>query len=405
MAKQYDTPAYVYSYDAIKSEFQKYQDSFQDSSCEDFAINYAVKANSNLAILQSLSELGAGFDLVSLGELRRVLAAGGDANKCIFSGVGKTREEIIGALELGIGCFNVESIPELSNIAAIAKEMGMVANISVRVNPNIDAKTHPYISTGLKENKFGISHEDIIDVYKTAASLDNIKIKGIACHIGSQITDLSPFEDSVHVLLDLVDKLKAEGIAISYVDVGGGLGVTYRDEMPPEISDYVKVITNVVTKRNPSLGIHIEPGRRIIANAGVLLTNVIYIKPPSSSNKNGKNFAIVDAAMNDILRPMLYQGWHNMQNVEASDAEEAVYEVVGPICESTDTLANDRSLAIKEGDTVVIYSTGAYCMSMSSNYNSRKRPVELLVDGDKVHVIRERDTIEELYANERLVSR
>ena len=396
IAKQYGTPAYVYSYQSIEDEYKAYANAL-DASELNYMISYAVKANSNLGILNVLHKLGSSFDLVSAGELQRVIKAGGSAEKCIFSGVGKSNYEIQFALEQNIGCFNVESIAELNNIAKIAGEMNVVAPISIRVNPNIDAKTHPYISTGMKENKFGIDHSEVIELYKNAANMPSINIKGIACHIGSQITDLEPFKDSVHVLMDLIDELKNEGIALEHVDVGGGLGIVYKDETPPSVEAYIQAITSVLKERGCELEVHLEPGRRIIANAGILLSEIMYIK-----SQGKKKFAIADAAMNDILRPMLYQGWHRVTNVNETNAPVETFDIVGPVCESTDTLAKDRDLALKANDYIAMFSAGAYCMSMSSTYNSRSRPVEILVKGNEVDVIRERDTIEDVCVNEKL---
>ncbi len=393
IASQHATPTYVYSRLALTQAFQRFAAGLAG---QDHLICFAVKANPSLAILNLFARLGAGFDIVSGGELARVLAAGGDPNKVVFSGVGKAHAEIRAALEAGIFCFNVESANELQRIQAVAAALGKRAPVSLRVNPNVDAKTHPYISTGLKNNKFGVAFEEALDLYQQAASLPNIAIHGVDCHIGSQITELSPFLDALDKVLGLVDALAAKGIQIKHIDVGGGVGITYTDETPPDFADYTAAILKKLAGRQ--VKVLFEPGRALVGNAGVLLTKVEYLKPGET-----KNFAIVDAAMNDLMRPALYDAYHHISTLVESDASAACYEVVGPVCESGDFLGHDRTLAIREGDYLAIHSAGAYGMSMASNYNTRARAAEILVDGTQVHVVRARERIEDLFALERVL--
>jgi diaminopimelate decarboxylase len=391
IAEQHQTPTYVYSRSALTETFKRFQAGLLG---HEHLICFAVKANPSLAILNLFARLGAGFDIVSGGELARVIAAGGDPKKVVFSGVGKSHSEIQSALEAGILCFNVESINELHRIQQVAAKLGKIAPISLRVNPNVDAKTHPYISTGLKNNKFGVAFEDALDLYQQAAQMPNIAVRGVDCHIGSQITELSPFLDALDKVLGLVDALTERNINIQNIDVGGGVGITYNDETPPEFATYTAAIMQKLAGRG--VKVLFEPGRALVGNAGVLLTKVEYLKPGES-----KNFAIVDAAMNDLMRPALYDAYHNITTIAESPTQAQTYEVVGPVCESGDFLGHDRSLAIAEGDYLAIHSAGAYGMSMSSNYNTRARAAEVLVDGDQVHVIREREQIADLFKLER----
>ncbi len=394
LAEQYGTPAYVYSRATIERHWQAFDAAL---SGVDHLVCYAVKANSNLAVLNLMARLGSGFDIVSGGELERVVAAGGDPAKVVFSGVGKRPEEIQRALELGIHCFNVESESELERINAVAEMMGVKAPVSLRVNPDVDAKTHPYISTGLKQNKFGIAIELAPEVYARAAEMDGLRVIGVDCHIGSQLTEIDPFVDALDRVLALVDHLYDQGIALSHIDLGGGLGITYSNETPPLPGDYAAPLLDKLAGRD--LKVIIEPGRAIVGNAGVLLTRVEYLK-----HHEEKNFAIVDAAMNDMMRPALYQSWMNIIPVEPrADVTPQHYDVVGPICETGDFLGKERDLAIKEGDLLAVRSAGAYGFTMSSNYNSRPRAVELMVDGDQVHVVRERETFAQLIAGERVL--
>ena len=394
IAEEFNTPCYVYSKAALTQAFTNFKAGLVGTN---HLVCFAVKANPNIAILNVFAKLGAGFDIVSGGELARVLAAGGDPQKIVFSGVGKSADEMRAALQAGIFCFNVESASELTRLNEVAKSMGKIAPVSLRVNPNVDAKTHPYISTGLKNNKFGVAFDDAICVYEAAASMPNIAVHGVDCHIGSQITELAPFIEALDLILGLVDKLETKGIHISHIDVGGGIGITYSDEAPPEFAVYAKAILNKINARNVKL--LFEPGRALVGNAGVLLTKVEYLKPSEA-----KNFAIVDAAMNDLMRPALYDAYHDIQAVnprENTDAGAAkIYEIVGPVCESGDFLGHDRSLNLAEGDLLAIMSAGAYGMSMASNYNTRGRAAEIMVDGDKVHVIRQREKIADLFALE-----
>lgn len=393
IANQFGTPCYVYSKAAISANFLAYQKALADKA---HLICYAVKANSNIAVLQTLAELGAGFDIVSVGELERVLRAGGDPSKVVFSGVAKTASEMQRALELGIHCFNVESEAELELLNQTAANCGLTAAVSLRVNPDVDAQTHPYISTGLKENKFGIDINLAPQVYQRAAQMSHINVVGVDCHIGSQLVDIAPFVAALERLLLLVDQLSELGIELKHIDIGGGLGVRYDNEQPPTAENYMAAVLPLLQGRSETLVL--EPGRSIVANAGVLLTEVQYLK------SNGeKNFAIVDAAMNDMIRPALYQAWMDIQPVVSSDVPAAVYDVVGPVCETGDFLAKERSLAISAGDRLCLFSAGAYGFVMSSNYNSRTRAPELMVDGDQVHLIRRRETIDDLLSGEQLL--
>ncbi len=394
LAEQYGTPAYVYSRATIERHWQAFDAAL---SGVDHLVCYAVKANSNLAVLNLMARLGSGFDIVSGGELERVVAASGDPARVVFSGVGKKAEEIQRALELGIHCFNVESESELERINAVAEMMGVSAPVSLRVNPDVDAKTHPYISTGLKENKFGIAISDAPGVYARAAEMSNLNVIGVDCHIGSQLTEVKPFVDALERVLQLIDQLNDQGIALSHIDLGGGLGITYNDETPPLPGDYAAPLLDKLAGRD--LKVIIEPGRAIVGNAGVLLTRVEYLK-----HNEDKNFAIIDAAMNDLMRPALYQSWMNIIPVEPRDDVAPLhYDVVGPVCETGDFLGKDRELALKEGDLLAVRSAGAYGFTMSSNYNTRARAVELMADGDKVHVIRERETFAQLIAGEKVL--
>lgn len=390
IAAEFGTPSYVYSRAALTEAFRNFDAGFAG---HEHLVCYAVKANPNLAILNLFAKLGAGFDIVSGGELARVLAAGGDPDKVVFSGVGKTAAEMRQALEAGIFCFNVESEAELERLNLVAGEMGKQAPVSLRVNPNVDAKTHPYISTGLKNNKFGVAYEEALALYKRAAAMPNITVHGIDCHIGSQLTELSPFLDALDRVLALVDQLESSGITIQHLDIGGGIGIRYTDETPPEFSAYAQAVRAKLAGRKFKLVM--EPGRALVGNAGLLLTTVEYLKHGET-----KNFAIVDAAMNDLMRPALYDAWHDILPVKAGADAAQVYEVVGPVCESGDFLGHDRSLAIKQGDLLAILSAGAYGMSMSSNYNTRPRAVEVMVDGSNVHLVREREAVQQLFARE-----
>ena len=393
VAEVYGTPCYVYSRATIERHWRAFDAAFNGV---DHLICYAVKANSNLALLNLMARLGSGFDIVSVGELERVLAAGGDPAKVVFSGVGKQAGEMRRALEVGIHCFNIESEPELERLNRIAGEMGVKAPISVRVNPDVDARTHPYISTGLKENKFGIDISRALGVYAVAAEMEHIEVIGIDCHIGSQLTETAPFVDALERVLELVDKLYGQGIALRHIDIGGGLGITYRDETPPLPGDYAAPLLDRLAGRD--LKVMIEPGRAIVGNAGVLLTRVEYLK-----HTDHKNFAVVDAAMNDLARPSLYNAWQAIIPVSIREGESHSYDVVGPICETGDFLGKDRELTIEPGDLLAVRSSGAYGFTMSSNYNSRPRAAELMVDGDRVYLVRERETIEDLYAGEQLL--
>ncbi len=394
IAEQYGTPCYVYSRATLERHWHAFNDAFEGHP---HLVCYAVKANSNIAVLNLLARLGSGFDIVSLGELERVLAAGGDASKIVFSGGGKRVDELQRALEIGIHCFNVESASELKRLDAVAAAMHTTAPISLRVNPDVDANTHPYISTGLKENKFGVDVDAAIELYRFAARLPHLQVIGIDCHIGSQLTTLAPILDALERLLTLIDTLAKEGINIRHIDLGGGLGVPYNDEEPPHPQEYAKAIRTRIDKLD--LEIIMEPGRAVAANAGVLLTKVEYLKPTQE-----KDFAIVDAAMNDLLRPALYQAEQQIIPLDRrSQGRDGIYDIVGPVCETGDFLGKDRELSIKAGDLLAVRSSGAYGFTMSSNYNSRPRAAEVMVDGDQFHLIRERETIESLYAGEKLL--
>lgn len=392
LAEEFGTPLYIYSRATLERHWHAFDSALGNHP---HLICYAVKANSNIGILNVMAKLGSGFDIVSQGELERVLAAGGDASKVVFSGVAKSRAEIMRALEVGIRCFNVESVAELHHINQIAGEMGKVAPISLRVNPDVDAHTHPYISTGLKENKFGVSVDEAREVYKLAATLPHVKITGMDCHIGSQLTELQPFLDATDRLIRLMEQLKEDGITLKHLDLGGGLGVTYTDEMPPHPSDYATALLNKL-KDYEDLEIILEPGRAIAANAGILVAKVQYLK----SNES-RNFAITDTGMNDMIRPALYEAYMNIIEIDRTlGHEKAIYDVVGPVCETSDFLGKQRELAIAEGDYIAQRSAGAYGASMSSNYNSRPRTAEVLVDGNKAHLIRRRENLSELWVLE-----
>lgn len=394
IAAELGTPTYVYSRAYIEQQFLSYQ---QALAGRNHLICYAVKANSNIAVLNILAQLGAGFDIVSAGELERVLAAGGDPAKTVFSGVAKTALEMRRALEVGIHCFNLESAAELDTLQTVASAMGKIARVSVRVNPDVDANTHPYISTGLKENKFGIDITQAPEVYRQASAYSHIEVIGVDCHIGSQLTDVTPFLDALDRVLALVDLLAAEGIAISHLDLGGGLGVRYQDETPLQPSEYVARILERLGERDITLAF--EPGRSIVANAGVLLTRVEYLKP-----NEHKNFAIIDAAMNDMIRPALYQAWLNIEPVTPhTNGETKHWDLVGPVCETGDFMGKDRALTLAPGDLLSIASSGAYGFTMSSNYNSRGRAAEVMVDGNEYHLIRARETIADLIRGEALL--
>ncbi len=391
VAAEYGTPVYIYSRAAIESAYKAFAGAFSN---HDHLICYAVKANSNLGVLSLLARMGAGFDIVSGGELERVIRAGGDPSKVVFSGVGKQDPEIIAALTTGIACFNVESLQELERINYLAHKLGLQAPISIRVNPDVDAKTHPYISTGLKENKFGCSMADAIDMYKLAATMPNLKISGIDSHIGSQITELAPFLDAMTKILTLVDELESNNISIDHIDVGGGLGVQYADEEPIHLDEYAGALTQLMGHRKSRLVF--EPGRYLTANAGILVSKVINIK-----KNEGKNFAIIDAGMNDLIRPALYSSWQRITEVARTDEDKSQYDVVGPICETGDFLGKNRDLNLSPDALVAIHSAGAYGFVMSSNYNSRNRPAEVIVSGSKAHCVRSRETIDDQLKLER----
>lgn len=393
IAERFGTPTYVYSRAHIEAQYRTFADALDGMP---HLVCFAVKANSNLGVLNVLARLGAGFDIVSGGELERVLAAGGSADKIVFSGVGKTREDMRRALEVGVHCFNIESTDELERLQIVAAELGVRAPVSLRVNPDVDAGTHPYISTGLKENKFGIAIADAEDVYVRAAQLPNLEVLGVDCHIGSQLTTLEPFIDALDRLLALVDRLGDCGIYLRHIDLGGGVGVRYRDEEPPLVADYIKAVRERLDGRD--LALMFEPGRYIVANAGVLLTQVEYLK-----HTEHKDFAIVDAAMNDLIRPALYQAWMDVTAVRPRGSAARHYDIVGPICETGDFLAKGRELALEEGDLLAVHSAGAYGFVMSSNYNTRGRCAEVLVDGDQAFEVRRRETVAELFAGESLL--
>ena len=397
IAEKFSTPCYIYSKNTIQKNFLAYKEAFDKDQNRNHQVCYSVKANSNLSVLKILAQLGSGFDIVSGGELQRVIRAGGNPSKIVFSGVAKTRVEINDAISAGVKCFNVESITELKRIDEVAKNINRVANISIRVNPDVDAETHPYISTGLKENKFGISIDEALDVYKFSQTLDHINIIGVDCHIGSQLTSLLPFIDALKRVISLIDQLEQIGIEIEHIDIGGGLGVSYKDETLPTPKDYIESLLKTLGSRKQNL--IIEPGRSIIANAGALLTKIDTIK-----TNDKKNFAIVDAGMNDLLRPSLYNAWMDVIPViENTSSSTNVYDIVGPVCETGDFIAKDRILSIKEEDLLCVCSAGAYGFVMSSNYNSRGRAAEVIVDGDKIHLARKRETIDDLLNGEIII--
>ena len=397
LARRFGTPLYVYSQTAMQRSLSAYEEALRD---RDHLICYAVKANSTLAVLQFFAARGCGFDIVSGGELERVLAAGGDPTRVVFSGVGKTRAEMARALDAGVMCFNVESSAELQALSAVAVQSGRPARVSLRVNPDVDAKTHPYISTGLRGNKFGIAHEDAASTFVLAAGLPAIEVVGIDCHIGSQITDAGPYVEATDRLLDLVETVEARGIAIGHIDVGGGLGIAYAGETPPPAAELIgRLLQRIDSRGHGHRRILFEPGRSLVGNAGVLASEVLYLKSGAD-----KNFCIVDAAMNDLLRPALYDAWMNIVACERSDTVAQTYDVVGPVCESADWLGRDRSLAVSAGDFVAVLSAGAYAMSMASNYNSRPRPAEVMVAGDRAWLIRDRESIADVMRGEHLVT-
>ena len=394
IAQHYGTPCYVYSRATLERHWHAFDDAFRSRP---HLVCFAVKANSNLGVLNVLARLGSGFDIVSVGELERVLAAGGDPARVVFSGVGKQANEMRRALEVGIRCFNVESAPELERLDQVAGELGLVAPVALRVNPDVDAKTHPYISTGLRENKFGIAIEEAPALYRRAQSLPNVRVSGVDCHIGSQLTQLGPFLDALDRVQTLVERLAADGITIDHLDLGGGLGVRYRDETPPEPAEYAAALIERMGRVDYE--IFIEPGRAIAANAGVLLTRVEYLK-----HSEAKDFAVIDAAMNDLIRPSLYQAWQAIVTVEqAPSGTPGVYDVVGPVCETGDFLGRQRELTLREGSLLAVRSAGAYGFSMASNYNSRPRAAEVMVDGERTVVVRRRETLAELFAGESLL--
>ena len=391
---KFGSPCYIYSRATLERHWKAFDQAFGEKT---HLICYAVKANSNIALLNVLARLGSGFDIVSLGEFNRVIQAGGDPKKIVFSGVGKRVDEILAALKIGIRCFNIEVSGELDRINQLAEKMGVIAPVSFRVNPDVDAKTHPYISTGLKENKFGIDIEQALIEYRCAAAMPNIDVTGIDCHIGSQLTETRPFLDALDKILDLVSVLKVDGIILHHLDLGGGLGICYNDEQPPEPADYIQAVLDRLG--NTDFEILLEPGRAIVGNAGILVTQVEYLKPTAH-----KNFAIVDAAMNDLIRPSLYSAWQKIIPVnQRSNAPEQHWDIVGPVCETGDFLGKDRTLKLSQGDLLAIRSSGAYGFSMSSNYNSRPRVAELMVDGNQLHLIRERESIAQLWAGEHLL--
>ena len=397
LAKEYGTPLYIYSKKALVEAYQAYDRACFDTNGKRRArIHYAMKANSNLAVIECFKNLGAGFDLVSGGELARALAISADPKSLVFAGVGKSADEIAQALQLGVKCINVESIAELEQINRVAKSLNIRAPISLRVNPDVDAQTHPYISTGLKGNKFGIAYHEVLKTYREAALLSQIDIVGIDCHIGSQITSTAPYLDAVDKVLDLVAQLKKEGITIHHLDLGGGLGISYSDETPPDITEFTNTLLNHVAGRGfGHLDVVLEPGRSLVGNAGVLLTRIEYLKPGAE-----KNFCIVDAAMTELMRPALYEAYHGIVPVEAKLCAADIYDVVGPVCESGDWLGRDRKLAVEEGDLLAILSAGAYGFVMASNYNTRPKPAEIMVDGKQAYIIRHREKVSDLFASE-----
>ncbi len=405
LARRHGTPLYVYSRRAMLAALQAYQQALRGRP---HLVCYAMKANSSLAVLQTFAQAGCGFDIVSGGELARVLAAGGDASRVVFSGVGKTRAEMRQALHAGVRCFNVESVAELDLLNAEALALGRRAPVSLRVNPDVDAGTHPYISTGLKDNKFGIAHGQALAAYRHAASLPGLQVAGIACHIGSQITQLEPYLDALDRVLDLVDAVQAAGVELHHVDVGGGLGITYTDEQPPRADELVvRLLQRLDARGHGHRELLLEPGRSLVGNAGVLLTEVLYLKPGADEHAaggdSGKNFCIVDAAMNDLMRPALYDAWMAIEPCLQREAPAQRWDVVGPVCESGDWLGRDRRLAVAPGDVLAVLSAGAYGMAMASNYNTRPRAAELMLDGAQVHLIREREAVATLFAGEHLL--
>jgi diaminopimelate decarboxylase len=399
LAAQYGTPLYVYSRAALTAAWHAYADACAGRRA---TVHVAVKANSNLAVLNVFAREGAGFDIVSGGELARVLAAGGKAANTVFSGVGKHADEMRVALEAGVKCFNVESIPELDRLNAVAGELGKKAPVSLRVNPDVDAKTHPYISTGLKSNKFGVAFDDARATYRAAAAMPHLEVVGIDCHIGSQITEVEPYLDAIDKLLELVDQIESDGVHIHHIDVGGGLGIRYDDETPPDIGEFVRMVLDRIEAHSAKVGktreVYFEPGRSLVGNAGILLTTVEFLKPGAE-----KNFAIVDAAMNDLARPAMYEAYHAIEPVTQRASAAQTWDIVGPVCESGDWLGRERTLAIEPGDVLAIRSAGAYGFVMSSNYNTRPRAAEVMVDGTRVHVARERETVPQLFAGEHLL--
>ena len=400
LAKEFGTPLYVYSKKGLTEAYQAYDKACMDNKGKRRArVHYAMKANSNLAVIDCFKKLGAGFDLVSGGELARALAIGADPKSLVFAGVGKSATEIAAALEAGVKCINVESIAELHNINRVASKLNCRAPVSLRVNPDVDAQTHPYISTGLKGNKFGIAYHEVLKTYREASQLSQIDVVGIDCHIGSQIVTTAPYLDALDKVLDLVEQLQKEGIVIHHLDLGGGLGISYSDETPPDITDFTNALLNHVAGRGfAHLDIVLEPGRSLVGNAGVLLTTVEYLKPGAE-----KNFCIVDAAMTELMRPALYEAHHGIVPVQAKEAKSSTYDVVGPVCESGDWLGRDRTLAVEEGDLLAILSTGAYGFVMASNYNTRPKPAEIMVDGKNVYVIRAREKTADLFASETIL--
>ena len=400
LAKEFGTPLYVYSKKALTEAYQAYDKACIDSKGKRRArVHYAMKANSNLAVIDCFKKLGAGFDLVSGGELARALAIGADPKSLVFAGVGKSATEIAAALEAGVKCINVESIAELHNINRVASKLNCRAPVSLRVNPDVDEQTHPYISTGLKGNKFGIAYHEVLKTYREASQLSQIDVVGIDCHIGSQIITTAPYLDALDKVLDLVEQLQKEGIVIHHLDLGGGLGIAYSDETPPDITEFTNALLNHVAKRGfAHLDIVLEPGRSLVGNAGVLLTTVQYLKPGAE-----KNFCIVDAAMTELMRPALYEAHHGIVPVQTKEAKSSTYDVVGPVCESGDWLGRDRKLALEEGDLLAILSTGAYGFVMASNYNTRPKPAEIMVDGKNVYVIRAREKTSDLFASETIL--
>ena len=400
LAKEFGTPLYVYSKKALTEAYQAYDKACIDQQGKRRArVHYAMKANSNLAVIDCFKKLGAGFDLVSGGELARALAIGADPKSLVFAGVGKSATEIASALQAGVKCINVESIAELHNINRVASKLNCRAPISLRVNPDVDAQTHPYISTGLKGNKFGIAYHEVLKTYREASQLPQIDVVGIDCHIGSQITTTAPYLDALDKVLDLVENLKREGIVIHHLDLGGGLGISYGDETPPDITEFTNTLLNHVAKRGfAHLDIVLEPGRSLVGNAGVLLTTVEYLKPGVE-----KNFCIVDAAMTELMRPALYEAHHGIVAAQTKELKSSTYDVVGPVCESGDWLGRDRALAVEEGDLLAILSAGAYGFVMASNYNTRPKPAEIMVDGNNAYLIRAREKTADLFASETIL--